>query len=47
VTEAGRELRVHYGANVNNLLDSLLSRTGDSQLEFRADDLRAVLLEQG
>jgi hypothetical protein len=30
-----------------NLLDSLLSRDGDGPLQFRADELKAVLLEQG
>ena len=46
VTDAGRELRVHYGANINNLLDSLLSREGDAPLEARADHLRSILREQ-
>jgi hypothetical protein len=43
----GRELRVHYGERVDNLLDSLLSRSGDEPLEFRARELRAVLEGQG
>jgi hypothetical protein len=36
-TETGRELRVYYGADANNLLDSLLSRSGDDPLELGAD----------
>lgn len=47
LTDVGRELRVHYGADVDNLLDSLLSRTGDAPLEVRAADLRSVLTAQG
>jgi hypothetical protein len=43
----GRELRTYYGSDENNLLDSLLSRTGDEPLEQRASDLRAVLETQG
>jgi hypothetical protein len=43
----GRELRIHWGERPDNLLDSLLSRTDDAPLEFRANELRAVLLEQG
>ena len=45
--ESGRELRVHVGNDPNNLVDSRLSREGDDPLEFRADELKAVLLEQG
>jgi hypothetical protein len=45
--KSGRELRVHVGSDPNNLVDSLLSREGDLPLTFRADELRAVLLEQG
>jgi hypothetical protein len=46
-TAVGRELRVHIGADADNLIDSLLSRTNDVPLEARASELRAVLLEQG
>jgi hypothetical protein len=42
----GRELRVHSGPDVDNLLDSLLSRDGDVPLEFRATELRAVVARQ-
>jgi hypothetical protein len=45
--ESGRELRVHVGTDPNNLVTSLLSRDGDGPLEVRANELRAVLLEQG
>lgn len=46
-TAYGRELRVHVGADADNLIDSLLSRIDDAPLEFKADKLRAVLLDQG
>ena len=46
-TDAGLELRVVNGDNPNDLYDSLLSRDGDAPLEFRADELKAVLTEQG
>ena len=42
----GRELRTYYGSDESNLLDSLLSRTGDEQLEHRAGELRLVLAQQ-
>lgn len=45
--EYGRELRIHWGERPDNLLDSRLSRTDDAPLEARANELRAVLLEQG
>jgi hypothetical protein len=44
--ETGRERRIRYG-DEQNLLDSLLSRSGDGPLEERAAELRAVLLEKG
>lgn len=43
----GSELRVYYGQDENNLLDSLLSRTDDAPLEHRASEIRAVLDSQG
>lgn len=43
----GRELRTYYGQDENNVVDSLLSRTGDAPLEQRAGELRAVLVSQG
>jgi hypothetical protein len=33
--------------NTENLVDSLLSREGDSPLESRAEQLRVVLIESG
>jgi hypothetical protein len=39
----GHELRVYYGQHEHNLLDSLLSRTDDVPLEYRAAELRLVL----
>jgi hypothetical protein len=33
--------------DADNLIDSLLSPTDAAPLEFRADKLRAVLVEQG
>jgi hypothetical protein len=46
-TALGRELRVHVGADADNVIDSLLSRTDDAPLEYRAKKLWAVLLEKG
>lgn len=43
----GHELRVYYGQDEHNLLDSLLSRTGDAPLEHRAGEIRGVLEQQG
>jgi hypothetical protein len=43
----GRELRVHAGPDVDNLLASLLSRDGDERLEARAERLRGRLFENG
>jgi hypothetical protein len=43
----GRELRVHFGQDVDNLLASLLSRDGEERLEARAEVLRGTLLERG
>jgi hypothetical protein len=42
----GRELRVYYASDENNLLDSLLSRTDDGPLD-RAGEIRIVLEQQG
>jgi hypothetical protein len=43
----GEELRVYYGQNENNLLDSLLSCTDDAPLEYHAAEIRAVFQAQG
>jgi hypothetical protein len=43
----GRELLIHYGGDVDNLLASLLSRDGDARLEARAEVMRGTLLEKG
>jgi hypothetical protein len=43
----GRELRTYYSSDESNLLDSVLSRTGDEPLQHRAGELRAVLVSQG
>jgi len=45
--ETGHELRVHYGADVDNVLDSLLSRGADDPLVARATELRTILEGQG
>jgi len=44
---AGRELRIHRGADADDLIDSLLSRGGELPLTFRADERMALLLEHG
>ena len=46
IVDTGRELRVSQGGEAN-LLDSLLSRSGDRMLEERAAGLRAVLESKG
>jgi len=46
-TETGHELRVIYNDDPDNMLDTVLSRTGDAPLEQRATDLRGVLASQG
>lgn len=45
VTNVGRELRVTLGEA--ELLDSMLSRTGDEPLEQRADEMRRALEDKG
>ena len=47
MSRAAVSLRVHVGSDATNLVDSLLSREGDLLLTFRADELKAVLVEQG
>lgn len=53
-TATGHELRVHYGADVDNLLDSLLvpvhrpgAPANEAALIARAEALRITLEEQG
>ena len=41
--ETGRELRVYYGQDEFNVVDSLLSRTGEQALLQRASELRQIL----
>jgi hypothetical protein len=43
----GRELRVYYGQDENNVVSTSLSRTGEAPLEQEAATIRAVLEEQG
>jgi hypothetical protein len=38
-------LRIHRGADADDLIDSLLSREGGPPLTFRADERMAALLE--
>lgn len=45
VTDVGRELRVTLGAS--ELVESMLSRTGDPLLEQRADEIRRALEDKG
>jgi hypothetical protein len=44
---AGLELRVHYGEDDSNVIDSCVSRDGDAALLVRAEALKTVLEEHG
>ena len=46
-TEIGLELRIHRGADADDLIDSLQSRQGELPLTFRADERMSALLEHG
>jgi hypothetical protein len=43
----GRELRVYYGQDENDVVSTSLSRTGEAPLEDEAATIRGVLEEQG
>ena len=43
----GRELRVYYGQDENNIVSTEVSRTGDGPLEHHASELRIVLESTG
>jgi hypothetical protein len=47
VVVTGRELRVHRGERVDDLIESRLSRVGDGPLEQRAGELRNILEAKG
>jgi len=44
---AGHELRVYYGVDESNVVDSFVSREGEAILVARADALRTLLEEHG